>query len=149
MCGGLEFLTRKANALAHGLFPPEPEVVRVTFPNPKAALLVDVDLNLWLPWGRRKEETGNWPEGGWAREESLDKAYWTRWDPEPLMIQPQRWMEKDRLRRAHWFALEPGQGIRCLCLRAAPGQPLYVVTVPSPLDFLEIHDRMPLISAMD
>ena len=45
MCGGLEFRTRKGNAAAYGLFPAEPEIIRVTFPNPKAALLVDEETN--------------------------------------------------------------------------------------------------------
>ena len=143
MCGGLEFKRPKSMEGSLGLLPEEYEIVRVLFPNPKAALLVDAAQSLWLPWGRRKEQPGDWPEGGWARFESLDKRFWTRWDPEPLLIHPFRWMEKDPRRVSHWFELEPGQGIHLLCLRAAPGRPVYVVTVPSTGGFEEIHDRMP------
>ena len=145
MCGGLEFKRKRNLEGSLGLLDEEPDIVRVLFPNPKAALLVNPDQDFWLPWGRRKEQPGEWPEGGWARFESLSKAYWTRWDPEPLLLHPHRWMEKDPQRRSHWFLLEPDQGIHLLRLRAAPGTPVYVVTIPSPPDFQEIHDRMPRI----
>lgn len=145
MCGGMQFKRKKVQQDL-GLLEPEDELIAVYFPNPKAALLVDEATGLWLPWGRRKEQAGDWPEGGWARAESLAKPYWTRWEPEPLMIHPVRWMEKDPSRRTHWFDLEPGQGIRCIRLHKAEGSPLYIVTVPATGDFkAEIHDRMPEI----
>jgi hypothetical protein len=118
--------------------------LQVFFPNPKAALPVKPDL--WLPWGRRKEQPGAWPEGGWARRESLTKSYWQRWLPVEVVVHPCRWMEKDPQRRSHWFELEEGQGILCLRLDGAPGTPLYVVTVPATGGYLaEIHDRIPLL----
>ena len=148
MCGGLQFKRKKVQQDL-GLLEPEDELITVTFPNPKAALLVDADRDLWLPWGRRKEQAGDWPEGGWAREESLAKPYWTRWAPEPLWIIPARWMEKDPTRRTHWFDLAPGEGIRCIRLAGAAGSPLYVVTVPATGAFrAEIHERMPLFGSV-
>ncbi|HJU83505.1 MAG TPA: hypothetical protein VJ600_04795 [Holophagaceae bacterium] len=145
MCGGIEFRRRRPRLEGDlGLLDPEEETIRVLFPNPKAALLVDPDQGLWLPWGRRKEQPGDWPEGGWARAESLDKAYWTRWDPQPFTLHAARWMEKDPVGRSHWFELG-ADGIRCLRLAKAPGTPVYVVTEPSKGDFVEIHDRMPVI----
>jgi hypothetical protein len=146
MCGGLQFKRRKPQVPGSlGLLDDEEETLQVLFPNPKAALLIDPDRNLWLPWGRRKEQPGDWPEGGWARAESLEKAYWTRWQPELVHIFPVRWMEKDPLRKSHWFELAPGEGILCLRLTAAPGEPLYVVTEPSHSHFREVHDRMPKV----
>lgn len=148
MCVGLEFKRRKPEPVGGlGLLEPEDEVIRVLFPNPKAALLVDPDRNLWLPWGRRKEQPGDWPEGGWAREESLAKPFWTRWAPELLLIHPVRWLEKDADRRTHAFEVALAEGILCLRLTGAPGQPLYVVTEPSRGDYREIHDRMPKVVA--
>lgn len=103
-------------------------------------------MDLWLPWGRRKEQIGDWPEGGWARHESITKLYWRRWDPVELIVHPVRWMEKDHTGKSHWFDLEEGQGILCLRLCRAPGTPVYVVTTPSSGDYLtEIHDRIPAI----
>lgn len=145
MCGGLQFKRKKVQQDL-GLLEPEDELVSVYFPNPNAALLVDPARDLWLPWGRRKAQPGDWPEGGWARAESLAKPYWTKWEPEALWIHPVRWMEKDPARRSHWFELGPGEGIRCLRLLGAPGTPLYVVTEASTGDFkAEIHDRIPVI----
>lgn len=145
MCGGLQFKRKKVQQDL-GLLEPEDEIVSVYFPNPKAALLVDEASDLGLPWGRRKEQAGHWPEGGWARAESLAKTYWTRWEPQPLMIHPVRWMEKDPSRRTHWFDLEPGEGIHCIRLLRAEGTPLYIVTVPATGDYkAEVHDRMPEI----
>jgi putative SOS response-associated peptidase YedK len=146
MCGGIEFRRRKPLEGGLGLLEPEDEQIRVLFPNPKAALLVDAEQNLWQPWGRRKEQPGDWPEGGWARAESLGKAYWTRWDPEEVIVRASRWMEKDRFGRSHWFELGR-DGIRCLRLTKAPGTPLYVVTEPSHGDFAQVHDRMPVLIA--
>lgn len=146
MCGGLEF-PGKAEPGALGLVAPAP--VRVLFPNPKAALLVDPRRDLWLPWGRRAEQPGDWPEGGWARVESLEKRFWTRWAPVPFVLRPLRWMEKDPARRSHWFALPEQDGILCLRLEGAPGSPAYVVTEPSTGDWVDLHDRIPLIRSRD
>lgn len=132
MCGGLEFQKRNG------------EPVRVLFPNPKAALLVDQALNRWLPWGRRKEEPGDWPEGGWARYESLNKGYWRRWGSERALVWPVRWMEKDRQRKSHWFDMPPGHALVGLVLTKAPGTPIYVVTSQADGGYLaDIHDRIP------
>ena len=142
MPGGVEFMRVKPTE-GLGLLEPEPEIIRVLFPNPKAALLVDPDLNLWSPWGRRGEQPGDWPDGGWAREESLEKAYWTRWKPEPFVLRAHRWMEKDHAKRSHWCEVPGGEGILCLRLKAAPGEPAYMVTQASFGDYAEIHPRMP------
>ncbi len=153
MCGGLEFLKRAKDLPLPELLAAVQgsgaglEAVRVFFPNPKAALLVSPERDLWLPWGRRKEQPGDWPEGGWARRESLDKAYWTRWDPEEVPLRPARWMEKDRRRVSLWFDLEPGTCLRGLVLRGAPGTPVYVVTEAASGDFRDqVHDRIPVIT---
>lgn len=152
MCGGMEFRKR-----AHRLEPGElfeairgsgagVQELRVFFPNPKAALLLDSEQDLWLPWGRRKDQPGHWPEGGWARQESLSKPFWQRWRPSEVVVHPLRWMEKDPGRVSHWFELPAHQGILCLRLDGAPGTPLYVVTVPATGAYLaEIHTRIPLI----
>lgn len=104
------------------------------------------EQDLWLPWGRRKGQFGTRPEGGWARQESLAKPYWRRWEPTEVMVRPVRWMEKDHGRTSQWFELREDQGILCLRLDGAPGTPLYVVTNPVTGEYLaEIHDRIPVI----
>jgi len=154
MCGGMEFVKHQQdlteeefNEAVRGTGAGVERFIRVYFPNPKAALLVDAATDLWLPWGRHNEQPGDWPGGGWAREESLSKRYWTRWHPEQVIVHPARWMEKDRSRVSRWFEMEPGQGILCLRLDDAPWTPLYVVTRPAEGDFLaDIHDRIPVVA---
>ena len=141
MCGGMEFKLRRPQVGGLGLIEAEEETLRILFPNPKAA--VPLGDGLWAPWGRHSEQPGDWPEGGWARAESLAKAYWTRWDPAELLLRPVRWMEKDPARKSHWFVLDGA--IRAVRLLKAPGTPVYVVTIPSPPDFASIHPRMPQI----
>ena len=93
---------------------------------------------------RRKEEPGDWPEGGWARYESLNKGYWRRWGSERVLVWPARWMEKDYQRKSHWFDMQPGHALVGLVLTKAPGTPIYVVTSHAEGDFLaDIHDRIP------
>jgi len=153
MCGGMEFshhperLTDEEwRRMVRGTGAGVDKFLRVLFPNPKAALLVNPLTNLWLPWGRRKEQPGGWPVGGWAREESLDKDYWKRWHPEQVIVYPLRWMEKDRTRASRWFELKEGHGLLCLRLDAAPGTPLYVVTRPADGVYQEeVHERRPVV----
>jgi hypothetical protein len=73
------------------------EEVRVYFPNPKATLLVrrkDGDLIL-LPWGRRKEQAGVLPLGGWARLDSIYAGSWDKWFPVPVKLPIKSFMEED------------------------------------------------------
>ena len=145
MCGAVGYRKTRIHPGDLGLLEPEVELVKVTFPNPRAALLMDEDRDLWLPWGRRREQPGGHPEGGWAREESLSKPFWTRWQPQVVWTFPAQWMEKDPSGRSHWFEVPHGQGIRCLRLDGAPGTPVYVITVPSQGEYQDIHDRMPAL----
>jgi hypothetical protein len=48
------------------------------FPNPQAKLPIlmrDGNISL-MEWGRRKEQEGNLPLGGWARLDSIDAGRW-------------------------------------------------------------------------
>lgn len=154
MCGGMEFARppermtdEEWNEAVRGSGAGSSPFIRVFFPNPKAALLLDPASDLWLPWGRRREQPGDWPEGGWAREESLEKGFWRRWHPEPVVVRPVRWMEKDRHRVSRWFDLEEDHGICCLVLTKAPGTPIYVITRQAEGNYLaDVHDRIPVVS---
>ncbi|MCU7835733.1 MAG: hypothetical protein KZQ83_10855 [gamma proteobacterium symbiont of Taylorina sp.] len=61
MCGGVKYTINK-------------EIIRVYFTNPQAKLpklMNDGNISLF-PWGRRKEQEGNLPLGGWARLDSIN-----------------------------------------------------------------------------
>lgn len=133
MCGGVYFTYQGAD-------------IRVYFPNPKAALPVhakDGHIEL-LPWGRRKEQAGQLPLGGWARLDSIYAGRWDKWFPVPVKIPVKSFMEKDMEGHSHWYDLTKGQWIQGLVARDAHERRIYVVTVePEMAD--AVHDRWPRI----
>jgi len=62
--------------------------IQVYFPNPQTQLSVimkDGNISL-LPLGRRKEQEGNLPLGGWARLDSINAGKWEYVQPTPVKI---------------------------------------------------------------
>ena len=120
--------------------------IRTYFPNPKAMLPVLTKSSevLLIPWGRRKEQAGSLPKGGWARLESIREGRWDRWFPRSVKLPITRFMEKDIEGESHWFDLTKGQWIQGLIAKAGEEQRVYVVTiVPEMPD--AVHDRWPRI----
>jgi len=134
MCGGVRYKIEK-------------EAIRVFFPNPKAKLpVVMKDGNvILLPWGRRKEQEGKLPPGGWARLESINAGKWNCFHPRPVKIAVDAFMEKDHEKNSHWFDMEPDTFIQGLYATVDDEARIYVVTIePNPLK-RQIHDRWPRI----
>jgi len=133
MCGGVYYTI-------------EGQDVRVYFPNPKATLPVrmkDQRITL-LPWGRRKEQAGVLPLGGWARLDSIYAGRWDKWFPKPVKLPVKSFMEKDLEGQSHWFDLTKGQCIQGLIARDKHEQRLYVVTIAPELEDA-VHNRWPRI----
>jgi hypothetical protein len=119
---------------------------RVYFPNPKATLpviLKDGSIEL-CPWGRRREQAGALPMGGWARLDSIYSGRWDKWFPKPVKLPVLQFMEKDVSGQSHWFDVMKGQFIQGLIARAGTEQRVYVVTVTPEFDDA-VHDRWPRI----
>ena len=133
MCGGV-YYTR------------EGQDFRIYFPNPKACLPVRTrdGSAILLPWGRRKEQAGHLPLGGWARLDAIYAGRWDRWFPVPVKLPIQQFMEKDIEGNSHWFDLTRGQYIQGLVARDKHEQRVYVVTITPELDDA-VHDRWPRI----
>lgn len=129
MCGGIEYQGHK-----------------IYFPNPEARLPVRTrDGNVsWVPWGSR-EKVGRltFPNGGWARLDSIAAGKWKPWHPRPVMIACDRFMEKDKEGISHWFDVVPQMVIQGLLAERNQQQRVYVVTEPPPVDLAWIHDRWP------
>lgn len=124
------------------------EQVRTYFPNPKARLPVKkksggVEL---LPWGRRRQQTGHLPLGGWARLESIYDGRWERYFPQPVKLPILQFMEKDIEGNSQWFDLTQGKWIQGLVARWDHERRVYVVTI-TPEDESAIHERWPRIMA--
>ncbi len=133
MCGGVYYLHKGQDN-------------RVYFPNPKALLPVitkDKKIEL-LPWGRRKEQSGSLPKGGWARLDSIYAGRWDKWFPILVKIPVKQFMEKDIQGNSHWFDLTKGQFIQGLIARDKYEQRVYVVTITPEFEDA-IHERWPRI----
>ena len=129
MCGGIEY-----------------QGTKVYFPNPEARLPVrtrDGGVS-WVSWGERtKGGRTMFPNGGWARLESIKMGKWKPWHPRPVLIACDRFMEKDEAGASHWIDVDPRMMIQGLVAERNNLQRLYVVTEPPPQEYAWIHDRYP------
>lgn len=116
------------------------------FPNPKAKLPVKKKSSSMelMAWGRRREQEGNLPMGGWARLESIRQGRWQKYFPIPVKIPVQSFMEKDVEGVSHWFDLTEGQWIQGLLASYELERRIYVVTVTPEMEDA-VHDRWPRI----
>jgi hypothetical protein len=133
MCGGVYYLIDGQEA-------------RTYFPNPKAQLPVkmrDGSLVL-LPWGRRKNQAGKLPMGGWARLDSIYGGRWDRWFPTPVKLMISQFMEKDIEGNSHWYDLTPGKWVQGLVAHWDNERRVYVVTI-TPEHEDAVHERWPRI----
>ena len=124
----------------------EGNLIRVYFPNPKATLPVQMKDGkvILLPWGRRKEQLGVLPMGGWARLDSIYAGRWDRFFPKPVKCPIQSFMEKDIEGQSHWYDLTAGQYIQGLVAREGSEQRLYIVTI-TPEREDAVHERWPRV----
>ena len=128
----------------------EGQAYRVYFPNPSAVLPVrtkSAGIQL-LPWGRRKEQAGRLPLGGWARLDAIYGGRWDRFSPKPVLLAVDRFTEKDHEGQAHWYDLTRGQYIQGLVARLGSERRVYVVTI-DPEHEDAVHYRWPrIVSAL-
>lgn len=122
------------------------QTVRVRFRDPHAALPVRTRRGgmLTLPWGRREQQRGTLPLGGWARLEAIHAGRWDRYSPKPVLLPISDFAEPDHAGQLRWYSLPRGQYIQGLVARAGREQRAYVVTV-EPAEEDAIHYRWPRI----
>jgi putative SOS response-associated peptidase YedK len=136
MCGGIKYTDHQNKQWT------------VYFPSPKAALPVikksgEIE---WIKWGRRKEENVPFfPNGGWARLDSIKAGKWQRYEPMPVLIAINSFMEKDGEKVSHWFDLKPDEVLQGLLTVHDDEPRVYVVTTDTPEEFSFIHDRWPRV----
>lgn len=117
-------------------------------------LLEDTGQLDWIHWGRRKEEAGSAPQGGWARLSTLEAGGWAKHKPRRGFGIVQRFMEKegqpgDKSRPSHWFDVPEGYALDCLIIGEDEQQRVYVVTTDPPEEYAWIHDRWPCIKELN
>jgi hypothetical protein len=120
----------------------------VYFPNPTAALPVRLKSggHGLIRWGRRNDEPGMLPAGGWARYDSVLDGAWDKYFPKPVLITAGQFMEKDRQGKSHWYTLAAATYIQGLIARDGDEQRIYVVTIDTDNgDHEDIHECWPRI----
>ncbi len=116
------------------------------FPNPRALLPVKKKSGkvMLIPWGRRQQQAGNLPLGGWARLTSIKQGHWDHCFPRPVKIPLIAFMERDIEGKQHWFELTAGQWVQGLLARYDNEVRVYVVTI-APQKPNAMHERWPRI----
>lgn len=133
MCGGVYYMING-------------EEFRSYFPNPKACLPAKkrnggIEL---LPWGRRQQQAGHLPMGGWARLDSIYAGRWDKWFPTPVKLMASQFMEKDIEGHGHWFDVTQGKWIQGLIAHSNNERRVYVVTITPEMEHA-VHERWPRI----
>lgn len=120
--------------------------VHTGFASPGARLPVARRRNdpVLLRWGRRRNENGSLPFGGWARLESIKTGKWDHWHPQPVRLPLRAFMETDIQGTDYWFELNSGQWVQGLVARDGREQRVYVVTITPEMPEA-LHQRWPRI----
>ena len=129
MCGGIQYQDHK-----------------IFFPQTDARLPVKLRGGgvTWITWGRRqKEAIGKFPNGGWAKLDSIKMGKWKPWHPKPVLIPIESFLEKDHNKQSHWITLAPNMFLQGLVAERNGEQRVYIVTEDTPPEYHWIHDRWP------
>lgn len=105
--------------------------IRTHFGNARAKLPVKMrsGQHQLYCWGRRLNECGNLPLGGWARLEDISGGKWEKYFPRPVKIAISAFMERDYENQPRWFPIANGQCLQGLLARYDKEQRIYIVTV--------------------
>jgi len=97
-----------------------------------------------------EESTGKFPNGGWARLDSIKIGKWKPWHPGLVLIPAKSFIEKDHDKQSHWIIPAPCMAIQALLAERSGEQRVYIVTEETPPEYNWIHDRWPrLIKVSD
>lgn len=99
-----------------------------------------------LQWGRRPNEPGALPLGGWAHLTHIQGAVWDRYAPKPVRIPAQWFAERDVTGREQWFMITRGTFLQGCLVRHKNERRVYVVTLDCAPDVGEF-ERWPRIIA--
>ncbi|MET0065776.1 MAG: hypothetical protein ABW076_05475 [Candidatus Thiodiazotropha sp.] len=120
--------------------------IRSEFSNPRSCLPVRTrgGAIALLPWGRRRQQAGRLPLGGWARLDAIYGGHWDRWRPRPVKLDIRQFMERDIEERHCWFDVTPGKWVQGLVARWQQERRVYVVTITPEMDEA-LYERWPRI----
>jgi hypothetical protein len=97
-----------------------------------------------VTWGRRKEEPGKLPPGGWARLDSIKAGKWDKYIPTPVHFGVAAFMEKDNYGVSRWYLVNGIYWMQGLLAWDGKERRVYVVTVEPELEEQrKHHERWP------
>lgn len=99
----------------------------------------------WRRWGERHGVAGAFVQGPCARLESIREGRWARFDPRPVEIPLQRYMERDAKGAPYWVRVDSCEVLQGLLATVGDDQRVYVVTVPSPGPYRHVQPRWPRV----
>jgi hypothetical protein len=107
------------------------KIVITNFAQVGAALPVTKTAHsiITMPWGRRKNENGALPLGGWIAQEFMLQGKWDKYFPKAVKIPLIKFQENDYEGQSVWFDVTPGQWVQGLLLQEKEEQRVYVVTL--------------------
>ncbi len=95
-----------------------------------------------LTWGRRRDEPGTLPRGGWAGLDDIQAGRWDAWQPRPVRLAVRRFRVRDIHDSPHWHPVTAGQWLQGLLACHEDEQRVYVVTL-TPRMPDAIYERWP------
>ena len=99
----------------------------------------------WLRWGARHGIESPFFQGPCARLESIQMGKWNRFQPMPVKICMDRYMERDIKNKPYWVKTESYQVLQGLVATWQGEQRVYVVTVDTPAEFQHVQPRWPRV----
>ena len=106
---------------------------RSYFINPKATVpLTEKNSNLIkeMPWGRRPQQSGQLPMGGWVEYEHLSKGRYDRFFPRTVKLNVFAYLTHACDGRELWVDVLEAQWVQAVILREGQEQRAYVITIP-------------------
>lgn len=82
----------------------------------------------FIPWGRRKGETGRLPLGGWASHETIKQGKWDYYLPKFVKIPAVKFLEQDFEGKLQWFDITAGHWLQGIFLQQGNEQRIYIIT---------------------
>jgi hypothetical protein len=122
------------------------KIVISYFAQPEAQLPVQMksgDIE-YLPWGRRQNESGVLPLGGWINWDLFRQGKFDYYLPKLVKIPIKKFMEADIEGRELWFDVIAGQYLQGVYLHEKEEQRVYVLTI-TPETPNNIYSRWPRI----
>lgn len=94
--------------------------------------------------GRRQAEPGKLPLTGWARLSRIKQGMWNPWQPQPVKIAVDAWLEKME-GLSHWHPLALNEYLQGLVARNGQERRVYVVILAP----TGKHDRLPRVVSVN